>query len=159
MFCQFIIAASLVDQLTIGLGYANQAIGNIKIYSLVINTVKLLTLPVATLCLIFKFPVVSVMACYVAVEFICSVMRLFLLRKSGGLSIRGYFQRVFAYEFFPVIITISVCGLCHSYLPWYFTYLGTFFVMSVTVWLIGLCDDERVFFKDMIHDVLHKCAM
>ena len=50
LFCRMVLIASIVDSLTCGLGMANQAIGNIKQYSLAVNSVKLITLPVAFIC-------------------------------------------------------------------------------------------------------------
>ncbi len=44
LFCRFILLTSMVDQLTIGLGAANQAIGDIRNYSITVNSIKLLTL-------------------------------------------------------------------------------------------------------------------
>ena len=41
LLCRFILMTALVDQLTLGLGTANQAIGHIRNYSLLINTSKL----------------------------------------------------------------------------------------------------------------------
>lgn len=49
VFCQFIVLTNLADQLTIGLAYANEAIGKIRNYSLVVNSIKLLSLPAAFL--------------------------------------------------------------------------------------------------------------
>ena len=51
-FCRGLLLASVVDQLTIGLGAANQAIGKIRAYSLTVNTIKFLTIPVIIICLL-----------------------------------------------------------------------------------------------------------
>lgn len=53
-FCRFIIMASIIDQLTIGLGAANQATGKIKGYSLTVNTVKLSTVLFVVICVHIK---------------------------------------------------------------------------------------------------------
>ena len=45
LFCKVILCTALIDQITLGLGTANTAIGNIKPYALVVNTIKILTVP------------------------------------------------------------------------------------------------------------------
>ncbi len=158
MFCRFVILASLVNQLTVGLEYANQAIGDIKVFSLVINTMKLLTLPVVYLFLWLQYPIVFVMSCYLFIGLLCSLARLFLLRRRAGLSVGGYARRVFAFELFPIILTTASCWTCHTFLPWYFSFLCSCLVMPLSVWMLGLCPDERVFFKDWFQRLVHKSS-
>jgi O-antigen/teichoic acid export membrane protein len=146
VFSQFVLLTALVDQLTIGLGYANQAIGNIKVYSLVINSIKVLTLPAAYICLYIGLPPVSVMVCVISFEFICSVSRLFFLKKTGGLHIGGFIKRVFLLESIPIICISFICYLCHLFLPayfWWLSFLLSISILSVTAYFGGLCPDEK----------------
>ena len=68
VFCQFIVLTNLADQLTIGLAYANEAIGKIRNYSLVVNSIKLLSLPAAFLFLHYGAEVIAVMYCILGIE-------------------------------------------------------------------------------------------
>lgn len=83
LFCRMVLVASIVDTLTCGLGLANQAIGNIKQYSLAVNSVKLLTLPIALLSMEIGLPIYCVAICYVVFEFLCAMIRLPFVRKTG----------------------------------------------------------------------------
>ena len=87
LFSRMVMIAALMDTLTIGLGSANQAIGNIKEYSLVVNTTKLITLPIVCICLAIGLNVTSVAICYIAFEFVCAMIRLPFLHKNGGLDL------------------------------------------------------------------------
>ena len=85
-FCRGLLLASIVDQLTIGLGAANQAIGNIRSYSLTVNTIKFMTIPVVIGLLFLTDDIFVVMTVYVLFELICAVVRLFFLKRTAGLS-------------------------------------------------------------------------
>jgi hypothetical protein len=132
--------------LTIGLGYANQAIGRIRNYSLIVNTTKLCTLPVAYWALKSGLSPVSVLVCMLLFEAICCLLRLFLLKQSGGLSISGFVRRVFIPEILPLAGSIGVCWLCHSCLPWYgfaVSFLLSIAVVSIITYYTGLYPDEK----------------
>lgn len=159
-FCKFILITSTIDQLTIGLGTANQAIGNIKRYSVTVNSIKLLTLiPVFIVSLRYKNPML-IMPFYAAFEFICAISRLFFLRESAGLSITGFCQRVFVKEIIPIIVLIG-SSLIITLL---FDFTGRFivtFLCSVSLYLLsiykfGLCHDEKSIIKLMLTPLIYK---
>ncbi|MDR0681476.1 MAG: hypothetical protein LBG15_06475 [Dysgonamonadaceae bacterium] len=146
VFTRFVLFTALADQLTSGLIYANQAIGNIKTYSLIINTMKVLTLPAAYLCLYNGLSPVSVMVCMLIFEFICCISRLFFLKKTAGLSVRGFIKRVFVPEIIPVSGSIFVCWICHLYLPVYLfwvSFLLSIAIVCTTAYFLGLSPDEK----------------
>lgn len=146
-FCGFMIASSMIDSLTVGLGSANQAIGNIKIYSLVINTTKLITIFVISVGLWFYDSIYLVMPCYAALEAICALLRLAMLHKLYGLSISGYCKRVLIPEIWPVTASVLTCLLTTKYISHDYRFIMTmilsFMVFAITVYLLGLCNDEK----------------
>ena len=109
-FCRGLLLASVVDQLTIGLGAANQAIGKIRAYSLTVNTIKFLTIPVIIICLLLTHNIYIVMSAYVLFELICAVVRLFFLKKTAGLSIREFTVNVFMKEALPLMFLVAYCA-------------------------------------------------
>lgn len=145
--CRFVLLTALVDQLTIGLGTANQAIGRIRNYSLVVNTIKVLTLPVFWLCLHLGYQLEDAMWVYIGFEFICAIIRLPFLKYTAGLSIRHFAKHVFARVAIPIISIVLVCYLVVSYVDMPFRFLLTGFVTVVistfTVWQFALDKDER----------------
>lgn len=115
VFCQFILISCIFDLLTMGLTIANQATGQIKYFSLLINTVKLLTLPAAWLCLHYGLDAVSVMWCFCAFECICAMIRLPYIKYEQGLSIRHYFKTVIFPAAVPIILSTVFCWLMVHY--------------------------------------------
>lgn len=147
LFCRMVILAALCDMLTWGLGFANQAVGNIRNYTLLVYTTKLMTLPVVVVLLILKFPVYSVAIAYVTLEFVSSIIRVPFIHKTAGLNVQRFCKRVVLKEFYPILILVSVCVLCVSLFECKNRFLLTF-SLSITVYLIavffwGLCPDEK----------------
>lgn len=147
VLCRFVLLTALVDQLTIGLGTANQAIGRIRNYSLVVNTVKVLTLPALWLCLHLDYQLEDAMWVYIGFEFICAMIRLPFLKYTAGLSIRHFAKHVFARVAAPLVaITISCLLITHFIdMPFRFLLTGvvTVVVSGITVWYFAFDDAER----------------
>lgn len=147
VLCRFVLLTALVDQLTIGLGTANQAIGRIRNYSLVVNTVKVLTLPALWLCLHLDYQLENAMWVYIGFEFICAMIRLPFLKYTAGLSIRHFAKHVFARVAAPLVaITISCLLITHFIdMPFRFLLTGvvTVVVSGITVWYFAFDDAER----------------
>lgn len=120
VFCQFIVLTNLADQLTIGLAYANEAIGKIRNYSLVVNSIKLLSLPAAFLFLHYGAEVIAVMYCILGIELLCALTRLPFLKFTGGLSIKEFSKRVFFTDNSSVL---SYCNFVLLLLQYIFLHL------------------------------------
>ena len=148
MFCRFILLTSLVDQLTIGLGTANQAIGKIRGYSLAVNSTKLFSLIPITFFLFFYKNLYMVMSIYILFEFICSIIRLIYLNKTAGLLIIDYVKRVFLRVFIPISFGIVYSSLIVSLINCNYRFLitiaGSLLMTFVTTYYVGLTSEERV---------------
>lgn len=154
MFCQFVLAASVCDQLTIGLGIANQAIGQIRNYSLVINTIKVLTLPAAWICLHVGLAVESTMYCYLGMEIICALARLPFLKITAGLSIWEFIKHVFFRSLIPIGMMTAGCYAMIEWIdiPYRFalTLLVSTAIGGLAIWLFALSKHERVVLIDTV---------
>ena len=154
VFCQFILISCICDQMTMGLTIANQATGKIKYYSLIINTVKLLTLPAAFVCLHMGLPCTSVMWCYLAFECICAAIRLPYIKIVQGLSIRNYFRTVISRVVVPITVSTVYCVLVIRYVQSDYrlllTVAGSAILYSACAWLVVLSKDERLVLQHML---------
>lgn len=153
-FCRVILIAALCDQLTIGLGVANQAIGKIRNYSLTINTFKLLSLPAIFLCLWLGVRVEIAMWIYVLVELLSALLRLPFLKYTAGLSVSDYLQKVFATSLLPFCSLVLICVLIVSFIdiPYRFvlTLLLSFVVGPLAIWIFACTPSERQSFLTFI---------
>lgn len=158
MFCRFILIASVCDQLTIGLGIANQAIGKIRNYSLTINTIKILSLPSAWLCLRIGMPVDSTMYCYLLFEIICALARLPFLKITAGLSISGFIKNVFLRSSLPILLQLACCYTITQYIEFPYRFLLTIVagitVGTIATWFGAMTNKEQQTIKDIIFQKL-----
>lgn len=155
LFCRFILLTSLCDQLTIGLGLANQAIGKIRTYSLVVNTIKILTLPVVWCCLYFGCSLFIVMSCYIGFEIICAAVRLPFLRCTAGLSISQYAKDVFIPILLPLLTILVVCyGMVNLMDDFNLRFVVTLPVAVLctlpTIWFCSMSQTEHVVAKELL---------
>ena len=107
-FCTCIVLAFILDQSTIGLTSANQAIGRIRNYTLLVSTIRLMILPASWICLYIGYPAHSVMIVYIIFELLCGVVRIPFLKYTGGLDVKDYCRNVFLKTLPPIIGNIVV---------------------------------------------------
>ena len=147
VFCRFILIAALCDQLTVGLGSANQAIGKIRNYSLVINTLKIMTLPVVWYMLKGKCSIELIMWTYVLIEFGCAMIRLPFLKYTAGMSIIQYSSEVFKPIILPLMSAVFIGLIMTIYIQCPLRFLGTILlsvvVETIVIYFIVLTRVER----------------
>lgn len=147
LLCRFILISALLDQTTIGLGTANQAIGRIRNYSLTVNTIKVLTLPFFWLILAQGHGVEAAMWCYLIFECLCALTRLPFLKYTAGLSITHFSKHVFLRLLMPTLAVVLVSWAITNYLemPVRFLVTGAASVVTATlfIWLFALERDEK----------------
>ncbi len=110
-FSQALLVAALIDQLTIGLNIANQAIGRIRNYTLLVYTIKATTVPAVWLGLKMGIDLYVVFSFYVILEFVAAVVRLPYMRRNIGLDVAAYLRRVWLRVLGPALAMSVVCAL------------------------------------------------
>ena len=160
MFCRFVLLASVCDQLTIGLGTANQAIGRIRNYSLTVNTIKVLTLPAAWLCLHLGMRVDSVMWCYIGAEILCAMTRLPFLKVTAGLDIWHFVRNVFLRCLIPICV---MAGTSYALVRWIntpyrfaLTLIVSAIAGAIAIWFTALKPNERNILENTLLSKIHK---
>jgi Na+-driven multidrug efflux pump len=154
LFCRFILCAFIVDQATCGLNTANQAIGRIKWYTILMYTPKvLLLLPVYFLFQNGQTPFV-VMCVYLTVETIVSFARLIYFKMICNLSITHFVKVVFL-PLLPLLMIQCVCAyVCMSMMHFPYRFLLTIslsiFVGIAAIWKFALTMEERDFSVNLI---------
>ena len=101
---RLILLLSIVTQYSYGLMSSIQAVGNIRAYTIVMNFIILLNLPIAYLILKNGYPVYYVAVVFVLLETCSFVVRLFMARRLTGMRIKEFLLKVI----YPTIIIIGV---------------------------------------------------
>ena len=93
--CRCLLFAQIIDQSTYGLHTANQAIGHIRNYTLLMYTPKLLFLPLAWLIHLWGGGVEAMMGLFLVIELLVALMRIPYLHRYGGLEMGAFAASVF----------------------------------------------------------------
>jgi hypothetical protein len=153
--CTFLLM-QIVDQLSGGLGLANRAIGDIRKYTLVTYSPKLLVVPLGWLSLHLGMPILVVCGIMILLEAICMVLRIYLLRNNEGFAIKDYIINVIFKPFVPCIISAAICCISVNVISIRFRFLLTFAVSVIifiaVAYFVALTIEER----KAIHRILGK---
>ena len=154
LFCRFILVAFLFDLLTLGLNTAVQAVGELRLYTLVMFTPKLLTLPIAWAILHFWGSVSGVMWAYVLVELVMALARLSYMKRRLQLSVADYLRYVLLPTIFLLLVLTGVGMVCMQlpYSLWriFITFLACGFVGLGVSWAVCLNRGERQYLLGLI---------
>lgn len=146
-FCRIVLVANCMDMLTIGLNAANQAIGDIKKYTILIYSLKLSTLFFVILGFYLGCPFLLLGISYIGMELITSIIRIPYLVKSGGLEAKQFVIDVFVPEIIPLCVFNAACLLITTFIECPFRFILTFIVpivlFFVAIYLWGLSASER----------------
>lgn len=159
LFCRVILLTALIDQITIGLGTANQAIGNVRNYSLTVNSIKLFTVPFLALLLYKGIDLKIAIWVYAIMEFACALCRIPFLKLTGGLNIHEYVNRVFI----PVLIPLSILWIGYAALNnvagnIYILFLGGIILTilyGICIYFIALTPTETMIADRIINRLKH----
>ena len=159
-FAIMIMSAALFNQLTDGLGAAKQAIGNIKKYTLITSTPKLLVIPTSILFLYNKAPLYTVALCFVGAEVFSAVIRLPVLYKYNGFDVRKYYNQVVKMVILPVILCIAICYFIVNYIDIEYRFLLTFVssavLFVVAVYLFSMEKNEKKKINEIVLKIILK---
>ena len=154
LLCRGMLIAAIVDQWTIGLTTANQAVGKIAKFTFTVNTAKLLSLPAAYICAKLGLPLIAIVVCFIAGELVCSFLRIPFITKVTSLTFMEFHRQVT----FPILVPImAIClatwGLVQSTDSAYRAIITLtavpLFGMAVT-YLFALTQNEKVIIRSML---------
>ena len=142
IFCNLTILAILINQETVGLQSAVQAIGKIKMYQIVMGSLLMLNLPVAYLLLSLGFQSYWAILVFVILEIIACIFRILFVRKLGNLSIKEYIRKVFLKQLIPSLVSVLICWICVRFIDfqwrWFVTLNVSLLFFAGSVYLFSL---------------------
>lgn len=90
IFCQLIIVWGLMQLITTGLMTAITAVGDIKVYQIVVGTFQLFNLPLAYILIKFGLPAYFVFVSSIFLEFIAGGLKIHFAHKIAGLDVKDF---------------------------------------------------------------------
>ena len=154
VFCRLILIAIMMNQLTIGLTTAVQAIGRLKFYTLVVCIIRFLVLPAGYLLLKGEASAPVLLKAYILFEGIASGVRLYLLKYICNMSVTEYVKCVFKKELIPVLVLVLYYGIVihlgDNGIRFIFSIpLGILIFIGSIYWLGGVTSEEKEVIKGM----------
>lgn len=154
MFCRTFIIASLLDQTTIGLNVSIQALGKIRNYTLMLYTVKLLTVLAVWLSLQAGVGIATAMLAYIFFEFVAAMLRLPYAKRQVALSYATFLNMVLLKIFLPTIAMILACYIMcllpDFILRFFLTGITSVIVGFMVLWNFSLSPQEKQYIKNAI---------
>ena len=161
LFSRLLLIACMANQLTMGLFYANQAIGDIKWFSIVVSTLRMLSLPISWCFFKFGYPAYVAIVVFVVCESLGAFSRVIILsRLSDELDVMDFLKSILFRVLPPFLLGLGVCWLLYRYVD---SLWGLLAVAAVTVMLyalamffFGLAEEERNALKGVALSFLQK---
>lgn len=160
VFCSLILISILINQVTIGIQSGLQATGKVKMYQIVVGSLILINIPIAVLLLKLGLKPYSILVSYAIVESIACCMRLYFFVAFAKLNIHDFINNVLKKEMLPLLILLSFsCLVTHLFdfkLRFLFSipFLALIYLISIYLW--GLCDDEKLIIDDILFKKLKR---
>lgn len=160
LFASMFLSMQIVDMLSIGLGTANRAIGNIGLYTICTFTPKLLIMPLGWLCLKIGEPLLLVAVIMVIIEATCMFIRVFMFRKYDWFNTKNFVTSVILRSLAPVVVGVGVCVLI-QFIEYSIWRVGLCFIVAIICFAIvsyffTLNKQEQEFVKTLLMKLLRK---
>ncbi len=147
VFARLLIIACMAEQITKGLVHANQAVGNIKWFSIIVSSMRILALPVSWVFLHYGSPAWIAILIFLIFETLGSFCRIIILSKISDFCIKDFFNNVFVQIIPPTLVTLLFCYFVYtlrSGITWMLIIaLLSFFIYFGLVYLFGLTKEEK----------------
>lgn len=159
-FCSVIIIGTLFDQATVGYSASIQAVGNIKNYTIVIDTLKFFTTFLIAILLYVGVNIHWAFGSYAIIEIIGSILCLVFCKLNVGLSFRKYIVNVVLRLIAPFSLycIIWYFGSYVNFSLWMFILQFIFFfsVYACAIFFISLRNSERMVISNMFFSFFYK---
>ena len=115
-FVRLIICSCMIDALSAPLWYSVQAIGNIKMYQMMVSAIIIINLPVSYIFLAYGFPPTSALFVRIALNVITHVFRIIYLKRKISLDIKKYLYNVIIPSLVCTFIVIPIPLISYRYI-------------------------------------------
>lgn len=158
LFSRLMISACMIEQMTRGLVYANQAVGNIKWFSLIISTIRIIALPISWI--FFHFgaaPFVAIIV-FCICEALGSFSRVIILSKISDFKVSSFIRSVFIQLLPPFCLSFLTAAISnyffHGISGMLLTCLISATSYAIIMWICGLTSEEKQSIEGIVRSVI-----
>ena len=159
-FARIMLLACMMEQLTRGLVYSCQATGNIKLFSIIVSSLRFIALPLSVVAFYNGSDSKVAMIIYLACESVGSFSRVFIMSKITDLKIGHFFKSLLLNIIPPVIVATSISILLYNYsstlIMCLVNLVVSIFVYSALCYLLTLDNIEKKAIVGVVKSILSK---
>lgn len=159
-FSRIMLLACMSNQLTMGLVAANQAIGEIKWFSIVVSCTRMAALPISIVFCLFGASSYIPMIVFAVCETLASFSRVLVMSKISNLKISDFFRSV-VFQMLPPILFSAFVGILLHFL--FSGYVGMIVVAAgsaisyvLLFYLLGMTDVEKNLLINILSNYVKK---
>ncbi|HGS4667550.1 TPA: hypothetical protein ACMDPN_002431 [Vibrio cholerae] len=160
LFCIYFLIGTMINQLTVGVSPAIQAVGKIQFFQMSTGTIALFTLPVTFILLKLEFPLISIFWVIISTEVLTGIVKILVLSKVCMISRLDYFINVIYRMLVPIFSTTAFLALSDkNYISIYDivrVFIESTVIYSTLYYFIGLNKAERNVIKNIIFRLAKK---
>jgi len=156
IFIRLMIFDALLGALNAGVTDAIFASGKIKIYQLYINTISLLSLPIAYLLLRTGAEPYTLFYAYISVTLVCLFIRQFILYKVVKFNTKRLLINSYCPAIIVTITLLPLISLTKETIHPLFVILISILYLLIMIFLLGLNKKERNYIIDILNVVFFK---
>ncbi|WP_323668402.1 oligosaccharide flippase family protein [Aliarcobacter butzleri] len=161
IFCQIIIAHSLIMSLNRPYVMAIHATGNMKQTNVTAGTLLILVLPISYLLLDNGFSIITPLIIYMIATLLCFIIELYYLKKWINVSVISLFKNtLFPVSIISIISIIPVYLIINlyenSFIKFLFVTFFSMFIVFALSYLIALDKEEKAKLKTMIKNKIKR---
>lgn len=155
------IIACICDCYSVGLRTGIQAVGKIRAYSLWVYTIKIVSIPLSIILLIYGFDKTYIFMPYIVTELIGTIITIYFFCRYSNLVLHNVAFEAFKTISVPFLATIGVSYLIHSYMPegfcrFFVTMFVTMLLTTIIAYFFSLNLKEKMFIKELITKIKNK---
>lgn len=147
-FSRLLLIACMAEQLTRGLVFANQAVGNIKWFSIIVSFMRILALPVSWIFLHYGSEAYVAIFVFLIFESIGSFCRIIILSKITDFKISYFVKDVFLRIIPPTLVSLLFCYFVYplnSGIGWMIAVVVVSCLLyAVSAYIFGMTKEEKV---------------
>lgn len=157
-FSRLMIIDILLEQLTVGLVYANQAIGKVKWFSIIVSSIRMMAIPASLLCFMYGMSAEWGVIMCLLFEGASSISRVFVMHRIADLNVTVFFKEVYLRVAIPFIAGFICCvafyQFSHSFDWMVITVIANAVVYITLFYFIGFNRLEKESIKRLAANVL-----
>lgn len=148
VFSVLLVCACMAEQLTKGLVYANQALGNIKWFSLSVSIMRFVSLPISCVLFYRGASPVSAIFVFLICESFGSLSRVFILSRISEFDISIFVTSIIFRVLPPFFVSLGVCYIFSNIVSDFWGIVGSFIITCILyallTYFIGFDKTEKV---------------